>query len=307
MAMPSLRRGRGPSITSLFSAGSRAGPAGDAGRLHNRAMHDELAALMKTAREASRLSQMALALRLGVSQRHVNFIERGRSRPSRVLLLDWLTHTERPASMFNPALRLAGFSALDGDDHVNPCTLPCDAVARRAIELHLPNPGLLFDADWHLVAANAAASRWVLPPADHGTPFDLIAALTHRDGWLARADDPVPVAGVLLGQLRAEQWARPSLAPRVDAFEAAVVATYGGGVRQAVRDPFSTAVEVTLRSEAGPLRFSAVQTWMGLPLDQDSAAVRAELWYPVDEATARAVRGCACAVSCAARCSASRR
>ncbi|ARN19005.1 helix-turn-helix domain-containing protein [Piscinibacter gummiphilus] len=252
-------------------------------------MHHELAALMKTAREASQLSQMALALRLGVSQRHVNFIERGRSRPSRVLLLDWLTHTGRPASMFNPALRLAGFSALDGGDHVNPCTLPCDAAARRTIELHHPNPGLLFDADWHLVAANDAAG-WVLPPAEDGAPLDLIAALTHREGWLARADDPVPVAGALLGQLRAEQWARPSLAPRVDAFEAAVVAAYGTGVRQAVRDPFSTVVEVTLRSEAGPLRFSAVQTWTGLPLDQDMAAVRAELWYPLDDATARAVR-----------------
>lgn len=249
---------------------------------------------MKTAREASRMSQMALALRLGVSQRHVNFIERGRSRPSRVLLLDWLTHTARPPSMFNAALRLAGFSALDGQDHVHPCTDPCDQAARRAIQLHMPNPALLFDADWFLVDANPAARAVLLPAGGEifagEPPLDLIAALASAQGWLALARQPAVVAGALLGQLRAEQWNRPSLQPRVDRFEAAMVAAHGALVRDAMRDPCSTFVDVVLDAADGPLAFSAVQSWMGLPLDQDAGSVRAELWFAADGVTARAMR-----------------
>lgn len=42
---------------------------------------------LQTARKSKRLSQLELALRMGVSQRHVSFVESGRAQPSRELLL----------------------------------------------------------------------------------------------------------------------------------------------------------------------------------------------------------------------------
>jgi transcriptional regulator with XRE-family HTH domain len=45
---------------------------------------------LQTARKSRRLSQLELALRMGVSQRHVSFVESGRAQPSRELLLAWL-------------------------------------------------------------------------------------------------------------------------------------------------------------------------------------------------------------------------
>ena len=45
---------------------------------------------LQTARKSKRLSQLELALRMGVSQRHLSFVESGRAQPSRELLLTWL-------------------------------------------------------------------------------------------------------------------------------------------------------------------------------------------------------------------------
>lgn len=48
---------------------------------------ESLQTTLQTARKSKRLSQLELALRMGVSQRHVSFVESGRAQPSRELLL----------------------------------------------------------------------------------------------------------------------------------------------------------------------------------------------------------------------------
>ncbi|MBK8062616.1 MAG: helix-turn-helix transcriptional regulator [Gemmatimonadetes bacterium] len=50
------------------------------------------------ARKARRLSQLQLALRLGVSQRHVSFVESGRAAPSRELLAGGCTSSRHHSS-----------------------------------------------------------------------------------------------------------------------------------------------------------------------------------------------------------------
>ena len=45
---------------------------------------------LQQARRARRLSQLELSMRLLVSQRHVSFVESGRAKPSRELLMAWL-------------------------------------------------------------------------------------------------------------------------------------------------------------------------------------------------------------------------
>ena len=60
------------------------------------ALTHTLPATLQQARKARRLSQLELSLRMGVSQRHVSFVESGRSRPSRDLLLTWLQELDAP-------------------------------------------------------------------------------------------------------------------------------------------------------------------------------------------------------------------
>lgn len=71
---------------------------------------ESLQTTLQTARKSKRLSQLELALRMGVSQRHVSFVESGRARPSRELLLSWLHELQAPLALRNVALQQAGFA-----------------------------------------------------------------------------------------------------------------------------------------------------------------------------------------------------
>lgn len=73
-----------------------------------------------------RLSQLELALRMGVSQRHVSFVESGRAQPSRELLLNWLHELQAPLALRNVALQQAGFAPVyRGSELAEPCSPRC--------------------------------------------------------------------------------------------------------------------------------------------------------------------------------------
>jgi transcriptional regulator with XRE-family HTH domain len=60
--------------------------------------------ILREVRKARRMSQFELSMRVGVSQRHMSFVESGRSNPSRELLLVWLqAHDPMPALLIAAA------------------------------------------------------------------------------------------------------------------------------------------------------------------------------------------------------------
>jgi len=75
---------------------------------------------VRQARQAARYSQLDLALEVGVSPRHLSFVELGKSRPSPQLLLTLAEHLDVPLGERNEWLLAAGYapryrrSALDG-------------------------------------------------------------------------------------------------------------------------------------------------------------------------------------------------
>jgi transcriptional regulator with XRE-family HTH domain len=253
----------------------------------------ELSGLLRTVRLEAGCSQLELALRLDVSQRHINFIERDRARPSRQLLLAWLRELGGSPSLANAALLNGGYAPLPPS--ASPPSGPTrnDSVALRTIDLHYPNPGHAFNADWFIVQANPA-SRWicelVMPGVWQEDPLDMPATLANPRGWLSRAREPAKIAAALLGQMRAEQWTRPSLRPRIDALEKVLESRYGRLERPTQREPLATSFDVTLETSLGALSFCAVQSLSGLPHDAMGTQLRTELWYPTDMHTALLLR-----------------
>ena len=256
-------------------------------------MASELSGLLRTVRIDAGCSQLELALRLDVSQRHVNFIERDRARPSRSLLLAWLREVGSSTSLANAALLNAGYAPLPPATRLPASPTRCDEVALRTIALHHPNPGHVFDADWNIVQANPAG-RWlcdvVMPGVWEGDRLDMLASLADPRGWLSCARAPEKIAAALLGQLRAEQWTRPSLRPRIDALAKVLESRYGCLDLPVQRDALATSFDVTLDTRLGVLSFCAVQTVGGLPHDATGTRLRAELWYPTDMHTACLLR-----------------
>ena len=73
-------------------------------------MGTSFAPLLKTWRQRRRLSQLELALTAGVSQRHVSFLESGRARPSREMILQLSETLGVPLRDRNGLLTAAGFA-----------------------------------------------------------------------------------------------------------------------------------------------------------------------------------------------------
>ncbi|MBK8062632.1 MAG: helix-turn-helix transcriptional regulator [Gemmatimonadetes bacterium] len=101
------------------------------------------------ARKARRLSQLQLALRLGVSQRHVSFVESGRRAPSRELLAGWLYELEAPLVVRNggdaAGLRPVYSSAPLHDPRWHARARHSIVSCRRTIP-----SALLLDAEWNV-------------------------------------------------------------------------------------------------------------------------------------------------------------
>src|SRR5436309_4589141 len=115
---------------------------------------------LRSGRERRRMSQLALALEAEISSRHLSFVETGRSRPSREMVLRLAERLDVPLREQNTLLVAAGFAPAFPERRLSDAAL---ASARNAVELvlagHAPNPALAVDRHWSLVSANAAAER----------------------------------------------------------------------------------------------------------------------------------------------------
>ena len=68
--------------------------------------------LLKSWRTKRRLSQLELALNSGVSQRHVSFLESGRAKPSREMILQLSEALDVPLRERNDLLLAAGYAPM---------------------------------------------------------------------------------------------------------------------------------------------------------------------------------------------------
>jgi transcriptional regulator with XRE-family HTH domain len=260
----------------------------------------KLAHLLRHTRQDHRVSQLDLAHSLGVSQRHVSYLESGRARPSRALLLAWMREVQAPASVRNAALLHAGFSLPQEELRLDSAEMaPALQALKRMLEAHDPNPALVFDADWNTVVQNRGArwlssivmpGLWVDSDDRGGRGLDMITAIGHPNGLLSRMREPWMVGAALLAQLRTESWARPSLQPRIDRLAQELERGYRTTATSAKRIANTPYLSLTFDTEFGPLSYFTIQSVFALPQDVTLASIRMELWFPADDATSRVMR-----------------
>ncbi len=115
--------------------------------------------LLRDWRTRRRLSQLDLASEAGISARHLSFVETGRSRPSREMVLHLAEHLDVPFRARNTLLIAAGFApTYHATDLDAPEMQTVRAAIERILEGHEPFPAILVDRRWELVAANNAAA-----------------------------------------------------------------------------------------------------------------------------------------------------
>lgn len=106
-------------------------------------------------------SQLDLALDADLSQRHLSFIESGRSVPGRAKLLDIAEALDLPLRDRNQLLLAAGYAPMfrEGawdEAHMRSIT----AAVQRVLRQHEPFPAILMDRYWNVLATNEASPRF---------------------------------------------------------------------------------------------------------------------------------------------------
>jgi transcriptional regulator with XRE-family HTH domain len=115
--------------------------------------------LVRSWREQRKLSQLALAADAEISQKHLSFIESGRSAPSREMVLHLAEQLDIPLRERNAMLVAAGYAPIYRG---RPLDDPALERARTVIDLilkaHEPYPALTVDRHWTMLAANIAVA-----------------------------------------------------------------------------------------------------------------------------------------------------
>jgi transcriptional regulator with XRE-family HTH domain len=252
---------------------------------------------LRSWRLARHLSQEALAARAEISSRHLNFVENGRSNPSRELVLTLSDALDIPLRDRNALLTLAGYAAVYRASSLDGAEL---RHLRRAIEHVLrqqePFGAFVVNGRWDVVDANAGALRLMaqFPPktaAGAAASRNILLASLHPEALRPYIVNWLEVAGLLVARLHRELAAMPSEEThRLLAAALAmpdVPATWRTPAPGQSTEPFVT---VHLRSETLELQLFSMLTSIGTPLDVTAEELRIETYFPADEASEKVLR-----------------
>jgi transcriptional regulator with XRE-family HTH domain len=246
-------------------------------------------------RENRKLSQLALAGRAGVSQRHLSFLELGRASPSREMVDRLAAALAIPLRQHNALLLAAGFAP---EWRQRDLAAPDLAEVASALDYMLaqqePYPAVVVDRHWNLLKSNTGAVRLVeflVGPIAPGTSINLADALVapnvlrpHLTNWAEvvrhfirsveadAAADGLSETAALLERLMGYRGVRSALsvAPR----------KAGNGPVLAMH----------FRKGDASLRLFTTIATLGTPQDITLQELRIECFFPMDDATARLLR-----------------
>lgn len=247
---------------------------------------------LQTARKSKRISQLELALRMGVSQRHVSFVESGRAQPSRELLLSWLHELQAPLALRNVALQQAGFAPVYRGSELSDAVLaPVREALSRLLAAQDPMPAMVMDAAWNVLQMNRGA-QWMaltlMPWIAHlpqDQPINMLDAMLHPEGMTRHMTNLEEVAPAMLAHLRDDASVAPELVTRVELLAAQIQKRLGK--RTLTPWPRQMAPVLTTRFSTphGELAFFSMFSTFGTPQDITLASLRVEHLFAADDAT----------------------
>jgi transcriptional regulator with XRE-family HTH domain len=245
---------------------------------------------IRTWRARRRLSQLDLALDADISARHLSFIETGRSRPSRAMLLRLAERLRIPPRERNVLLVAGGFApALPARTLDDPALTAARQAVDKVLAAYEPYPALAVDLHWNLVAANAGVAPFLADCAPHllEPPLNVLRLSLHPEGLAPRIENLAQWRAYVFHRLeeQIDVSADPVLAALLEELRA-----YPGGTGDPAE---ANGVAILLKVRQGPhlLAFLSMTTVFGTPLDITLSELAIEAFLPADAETAAILRG----------------
>jgi transcriptional regulator with XRE-family HTH domain len=249
--------------------------------------------LLRHWREHRRLSQLDLSTLTEVSTRHISFVETGRARPSRKMLLHLSEVLDVPLRERNRLLLAGGYAPAYTESAItSPRMAGVWQAVRQVLAGHEPYPAVVVDGRWQLLDANAAITMLTELCAPHllEPPANVLRASLHPQGlaphivnlgeWRAHLFDRLRrqaaiTADPQLHELHDELRAYPCEQAEPD------IESPGAG---------DVVIPLRLRHPAGELSFFSTVATFGTPADITVAELAIESFFPADPHTADVLR-----------------
>ncbi|MGH6654619.1 MAG: helix-turn-helix domain-containing protein [Actinocrinis sp.] len=236
-----------------------------------------------------RWSQLELAITADTTQRHLSFLEQGRSRPGREMVVRLAESLGLTLRERNALLLSAGYApAFDESGWDAPRLEPVRTALRGVLDGHLPYPAVIVSRQGDLVQANSAFDLFTedCAPELLRPPLNVRRLALHPEGVAKRVLN-LPewgrhVTESLRGQLRISP--DPAMEELLAELESYLPhAEPGPGY-------LGFAVPLRLRSDTGELCMITTLTSFATATDVSLAELHLEAFLPADEVTARYLR-----------------
>lgn len=250
-------------------------------------------ALLRDWRQRRRMSQLDLAGEADVSARHLSFVETGRAKPSRELVLHLASHLDVPLREQNALLLAAGYAPVYAEHAIDDDAMaPVREALDRILAGHEPYPAVVVNRHWELISANVTALTLLggaVAPELLTPPVNVLRATLHPDGLSRQITNLAEYSAHLLHRLHQQAVLSQdsTLAALYDELRA-----YPGveETSPAVFEPaalvFST---MRLRVDGVDLAFFSTLATFGTALDVTLAELAIESFFPADTPTTQAL------------------
>jgi len=249
----------------------------------------ELSAGLRLWRTRRRVSQLELAVRAGTTQRHVSFIESGRSRPGREMVIRLAESLQLPLRDRNALLLAGGYApAYDETPYDEPGLGAIRTALTEILEGHRPYPAVVVDRRGDLVLANGTFHALTdgVSASLLTAPINIPRLLLHPDGLAPRILNFPQWSWHVIDALTREAAQNP--APESDALIEDLIALIPPRPEPGP-DHLGFAVPLRLRTPHGELRLITTLTRFGTAIDVTVSELRMEAFLPADPATAQAL------------------
>ena len=245
---------------------------------------DDFASVLKNWRKQRRLSQLELSSISDTSSRHISFLERGRAKPSREMVLKLGAAMDIPPGDVNAGLTLAGFAPAYPKAQLNDKSVQIlKTVMQTMLDNHSPWPAVACEHSWNILSKNTAATH-LLELAGLNTHTNLMQAMLKADDAFVNWAE---VAQLMLRRLDAEQLQRPN-DTELQAIrrELANHPKLGSATLQESCE-LDVVVPVKIRANGTMLSLVSMVAQFGAVQEITYAGVHVELFFPVDEVSKR--------------------
>ncbi|GFZ98383.1 helix-turn-helix domain-containing protein [Dyella caseinilytica] len=254
---------------------------------------DDLGLLLRHWREVRGTSQLGLSLDAGVSQRHLSFIESGRSAPSRQVLTSIVQSLDVPLRERNAVFLAAGYAPVYSETPWNAKEM--QGITRaldRMLRQHDPFPAMVMDRYWNVLTANESSPRFfgsfIDMAARHG-PRNMLHLIFDPDGMRPFVVDWETVARSLVQRVYRETVGRVldeqtrSLLDELFAYPGVDPSwRLHGSVGSAPNLPM---IPLGFNKDGKILSYFSMVTSVGAPQSVAAQELRIESLFPADEET----------------------